>query len=102
MKNYNTEYKPGDIVKIISTNLDDDEEGRDVGLLAKVVSDDLLVEFDRPYPWTHDGYCSNWGVGRRRYYSKGEVAPVNVESFVIENSLKCVVFQNRIINLSVI
>lgn len=103
MKNYNIEYKLGDIVEIISTNLDYEDEGRDVGLLAKVVSErDLLIEFDRPYSWTHDGTCSNWGVGKRRYYSKSEVAPANVENFVIGNSLKCVVFQNRIVNLSVI
>ncbi len=102
MSNSYIEYKPGDIVEIISTNLDDEEEGHDVGLLAKVVSGNLLVEFDHPYPWTHDGTCSNWGVGKRRFYSRFEVAPANVESFVIWNSLKCVVFQNRIVNLSVI
>lgn len=103
-------YKAGDYVIITETNLPsvyDEVAERDVGRVAKIIRfvtgrRQYLLEFDKPYPWTHDGYCREYGISKRRFYQPSRFELAVFSSFPVENDDKrilCDTWNNRVMNI---
>lgn len=102
-------YKVGDYVIITKTNLSyfrDEFAEKDVGRVAKIVSFAIgyhyLLEFDKPYPWTHDGHYREYGISKRRFYQESMFKLAIFSSFPVENDGKrilCDTWNNRVMNI---